>query len=290
VFILYNTITSTFIDAIGINGPGTQVIGNTVYNCHGYTPGAGGQIATYVNGNTKDTQWTTIADNYVGTGWSTASQGIEADGYNIVIADNTIVNQYTQGLALGVAGGSGYVVTGNQIINSGFGTPASLIDGIYIAAGVSDFTIVGNKVVDNQTTLTMRFPIVILAGASDRYVITDNILTPSNRPTNPISDGGTGVHKIIQNNLGIDDLRQGFATAASVSFWPNPVQQMNGTGTITAIGTAGVPTGRRVTLIPSASGAVFVGGAGGIGNTITCAANVPVIAVFDGTAGNWYLK
>ena len=288
VFILYNTISSTFIDAIGINGPGTQVIGNTVSGCHGYAGGQGGQIGTYVNGNTKDSEWITVANNYVGTGWATTSQGIEADGFNIMIANNTIVNQYTQSLTLGVAGGSGYVVTGNQIINGGFGSPGGNVDGIYVAAGVSDFAIVGNKVVDTQATLTMRFPIMILAGASDRYAITDNILTPSNRPTTPINDGGTGVHKIIRNNLGIDDVRQGFATAASVTFWPNPVQQMNGTGTITSLGTAGVPAGRQVTLIPSASGAVFQGGAGAIGNTVTCTANVPVIATFDGT--NWYLK
>ena len=69
-----------------------------------------------------------------------------------------------------------------------------------MVGGPTDFVISGNRIADERTTPMMRYAIAIYDGASDRYTITGNILIPNS--TQAIYDGGTGMNKIIANNIG----------------------------------------------------------------------------------------
>lgn len=76
---------------------------------------------------------------------------------------------------------------------------ANTYSGISVAAGVSDFTIVGNTLGGSLGFGTQRHGIVVAAGASDRYSIAHNQV--SGNGTSGVSDGGTGVNKSVIANF-----------------------------------------------------------------------------------------
>jgi len=274
VTIDHNTISNTGIDAIGADGAGTQVMNNKIIGCHTYTGIGGGAIAVYAN--TAANARTLVSGNDIdGTG--AVGSALELNGNNISIIGNTMTN--TWGSAMLVRG-SGYIIADNHITNPGQdGNPTH--DGIAVAAGCVDFVITGNRIFDTQTTPTMRYPISIASGASDNYTITSNRLYSGLQPTVPISDAGTGTHKVIANNEGLDDQVISVTSQATIIVPLSSLVTLIGSSTITAISATNMWAGRRGTFLPTGA-AVFVAGAT-IANSLTCAPNVPINYIYDGT-------
>lgn len=277
VMIDHNIITGTGIDGIGFDGDGSQVIGNRVSGCHCWNGGPGGQIGSYRPSTGQGTGGI-IMGNFIGPGGSAKANGIEAVQDNQLVSGNVI--EAVQGYGILVPGNN-VTITGNVIHN-----PAGpLLDAIYVLGDVSGCTITGNKVFDDRATPVMRTCVWILPGGGNRHTIVGN--TFSGFTFHAIVDQSTGNIKVIAHNIGNDTTVPSVLAAATVTFPNYPLVVLNGTTTITSLTTQGYGTGRTITLLPSGV-VTFTGGAGGIANTITTVANVPVLATFNGT--NWYLK
>jgi hypothetical protein len=100
------------------------------------------------------------------------------------IVDNWITGSIARGtFGVVVNAGTRNVVALNEI--------ESNLDGVLVAAGVTDFVISENSIGTSNTN-----PIVVAAGGSDYYNIVNNLLHGG-----AVSDGGTGAHKTkIGNN------------------------------------------------------------------------------------------
>ena len=294
VFVEHNKVTGTGIDAIGIGGPGSVANGNSVMGCHCYAGGPGGQIGAYVN--QASGAGLIVSNNFVGQGGSPASGGIELNGNNVTCTGNTVVNQYMGGIGTDPVGtgwgGSGYVITGNTVVNVGLDTAhPNSYDGIVIAANTIDFVVAGNRVCDDQATPTMRWCIVVSPGTSDRYTIVGNVLGPNSDLNVAITDGGTGKHKVIANNAGEDTIVPVRYTQATLSLYTATPQVFHlwngGATTVTAIDAVSAAAGSVRIALPDAAYTFQAGN--NIKNTITTTANVPLLMVCD-DSGNWSLK
>lgn len=272
----HNTVSGTGIDGIGFDGSGSMVSDNFLTNCHNFTGGGGGQIVYYaIVGNVPNS--VIISSNTIRVGGS-FSDGLEIVGDNVIVSNNTVDGVGGYGIILeGLSSDLGRVIANNLVRNTGTG---GSLDGISVQPGVSNFQIIGNRVVDDQGTHTMRDAINVVAGASDNYIIANNFLTPNGRTA--ISDSGTGLNKVVRDNIGVDNIVGSIASAATLTFTavPSPVLTLTGTTGVTAVG-GNLWTGRQLTLIPA--GAVTFTAGATIGNTMTTSAGVPVIATFDGT-------
>lgn len=73
-------------------------------------------------------------------------------------------------------------------------------NGITVGAGVSQFTLTDNHsgVIANYAN-TQRYGILVNTGASNNYIITNN--RAQNNVTGNVQDNGTGVTKVVNNNL-----------------------------------------------------------------------------------------
>lgn len=117
---------------------------------------------------------------------------------DIEIVTSKIINNYLQG-ALFNAG-----PVNTKIINSRVGAnsvvSSGLHPGILFAANATDFIVTGNKLGTVQGLPNQQsYGAVVAAGASDRYVIANNLV--SGNVTGVVSDGGTGVNKAVANNF-----------------------------------------------------------------------------------------
>lgn len=278
VMIRDNYITGTGIDGIGISGNGFQVIGNYIVNCHAYTGEGGGQLATYNNaGKTKNGL---IMGNTISTGNASLSSGMELNGSDTTVIGNNVNNQKFLGIV--AESGNGWIFADNTISNSGqSGTTAGYA--ILIDAGISNFRIGGNRLIDDQTKPTQYFGVVVSAGASNEYSITGNIITGNVGGT--IQDGGTGLNKLIRDNTGIDDVIPTIAAAATLTLPLNPVFTVAGEATVTAF-SGPHWTGRTVTILPE-SNLNFVAGSS-IANGLDVTGNTPVTAIYNGRY--WFLR
>lgn len=198
VLIQGNTITSTSIDAIGVHGNGSRILGNYISGCHTYTGEGGGQLALYPNTGTLSAGLV-VANNFIGQGGGSLSHGIENNSTNVSILGNEIFNQEQSSLVTD-QNAVGMVVTGNSMINCGLANPGS-VDAISIYAAMTDFVISGNRIADVQGSPTMRYAVHVPSGASDRYVITGNLCRPSGELGSAISDSGSGSNKYVSGNV-----------------------------------------------------------------------------------------
>lgn len=89
-------------------------------------------------------------------------------------------------------------IAGNSVASS------NANDGINIAAGVSQFRIIGNKIgiAGPQSSVTQRYGVYITSGASNNFIITNNDFTPLGNTSGPIFDASSGTTKAISDNLG----------------------------------------------------------------------------------------
>jgi hypothetical protein len=272
------TVTATGIDGIGVNGPGTQVTDNYVSGCHCYTGGGGGQIVTYAY--TGADSAVLVSGNVVGAGGSTQAGGIELEGDNVRCVNNTVSGTGGEGISL--TNGVGICVQDNMIRN--VGTSGSNTDGIYVTAGVTDFVIEGNRVIDDRTPADMRFGCVVNSGTSDRYTITGNLFLPSGTQV-ALGDNGTGLNKVVRGNAGVDTVTPTIASAATITLPVNPTFALTGSVGVNDIGATNLAYGRSWTALPN--GAVIFTAGNNIQNTVTTVANVPLSITCDASGHLW---
>jgi hypothetical protein len=170
----------------------------------------------------------------------------------------------------------------SQIIPGGY-------PGLRVLAGTSKWQVVGGvygPAEGSPTTVNSQsYGIEVQAGASDYYSITGAFI-PMNT-TGTLFDGGTGVHKVIANNLGVDT--QAFLTVASATTVALPANDSNilyvsGTTSIATI--TGGWIGRRITFIKSDGGTLIVGAGGNVLSSRSIIQGNTLTLVFDGA--NWW--
>lgn len=115
------------------------------------------------------------------------------DGFSFVGCE--FINSWQSGLLINTSA-SNVTVTGCTVAgnNAGAGTD----NGINIAGGVSDFVIQGNRVGGTLGFGTQNRGILVNAGASDRYIIADNIV--SGNTVAGVTDSGSGGNKRVADN------------------------------------------------------------------------------------------
>lgn len=95
----------------------------------------------------------------------------------------------------------GILIANNNFVSNNYSNSAN-DHGISIAAGVSDFVITGNRFTNSPYAMYtghQKYGIYVANGASDRYIITNNLV--SGNETGGVYDGGTGVNKNVSNNF-----------------------------------------------------------------------------------------
>jgi hypothetical protein len=173
-------------------------------------------------------------------------------------------------------------------------------DGIQIAAGISDFYITSNKIGTAGTAPTpqQRFGVNVVAGASDRYKITDNDVN-GNLTAPFITDAGTGSNKDVFGNIPGPQSAGGInaAQTAAVALVANTTEQVCLATTVaansllpgTVIRIVAVGTATTTAVAHTSTLRVRVGAVGsGIGGAIaaTSASTTPLVA--RTTVGFWW--
>jgi hypothetical protein len=278
-----NHVTGTGIDAIGISGEGFAVIGNYIANCHAHRAMGGGQLVVYDNnGKTRNGL---LLGNIIAQGNSPVSGGIELGGRSTTIIGNSISNQNFFGI--NIDSGSGLIFSGNTIANCGQAYPGtevpSLAAGLAMSPGIRDFKVTGNRFIDDQDSPTQTVGVLVNAGASDHYSIVDN--TFLGMRMTPVIDGGTGLNKLIRDNLGIDNVIPRVTAADMMEMPLNPVIAVEGGGRVTSF-SGSVWTGRTVTILADQALSFTTGG--NLAKAMKVAPGAPVTAVFDGQS--WRLR
>lgn len=224
--------------------------------------------------------------------WSSTSSGV-----GVFIAQQTgqiddlrfvghrAFNNTTNGFAIGASTNvaiEGASITGNS--TGSHGTNSQVL----VTAAVTYFKIINSNFGGlNNFTNVSKYNIEVAAGASDHYVILGNTFYTAGQSGN-ISDSGTGVHKIIKNNEGVDDVALAtLASATSIALPvtnPAPNFYISGTTATTTFSNGWI--GRILTLIKTDTGSLTVGGGGNIPLLHTMTQNTSLTLTFDGT--NWY--
>jgi len=157
-----------------------------------------------------------LADSQAGTGWDfntaksmvltnswAATAGgvgilIEAHANTINITDSRIINN--GGIGLQVQAGATEIAVKNTMISGNSRVSSGSWAGIDVAAGVSNFQIQDNRIgAAGDFGATQSYGIRIAAGAGDNIMITGNDLRGN--ATGELSNGATGTHTVIGNNL-----------------------------------------------------------------------------------------
>lgn len=98
------------------------------------------------------------------------------------------------------AGGQDVHISNSEIIANSQ-TVSAARHGVEIAAGQSDFSVIGCRIGGGfQQGDTQGYAVLVDVGASDNYIITNNICTGNNNSPK-ISDGGTGSNKVVSGNI-----------------------------------------------------------------------------------------
>jgi hypothetical protein len=171
---------------------------------HWRTNTGGGQICVATIGMNGSIL---IEDNVIDAGGGNLTSGIELGNTeyeplsNSVIRNNIVGNQQLYGIIEQFGGGN--TIDGNVVYNSGAASPGNGfldVPGIDVKAGICGSRYTRNCAFDNQTTKTQYWGFYIGAGASNDYMIADNLFIGNiNRPG--FCDGGTGTNKRIEGNL-----------------------------------------------------------------------------------------
>lgn len=114
--------------------------------------------------------------------------------------------RFTGGGAINCAQ-SGVVVTAaaKRVVFNGFAARGNSTElagsyhGINIAAATTDFSVTGCILGGTLGFGSQGYGVIVSAGASDRYIITNNLV--SGNATGGVSDGGTGTNKLVSGNF-----------------------------------------------------------------------------------------
>lgn len=112
--------------------------------------------------------------------------------FNVVLTGNTM-NTYGAGTGAGV-----FVQGTTKGVNMNGNTIVAFLAGISIDANVNNFSITNNMIGNYRGGGGTTTPVNVAAGTSNNYIISYNMMQGN---TNPLFDGGTGVSKIVGNNI-----------------------------------------------------------------------------------------
>ena len=92
------------------------------------------------------------------------------------------------------------VIFQNFMARSNSVSSANTYSGIIFAANTTDFVVQGCTATNNIVTFgTQKHGIIVQAGTSNNYVITNNLV--SGNATSGVADGGSGINKFVANNF-----------------------------------------------------------------------------------------
>ena len=118
--------------------------------------------------------------------------------HSTTMSDCTLAHSYWNGILLEPGSPftmiTGCIISGNNRANDGK-------SGIYVIAGTTGFVIQGNTIGKGTASGfdgTQARPVIVEVGASDRYIIKNNLI--QGNTTNSVQDGGTGVNKAVGEN------------------------------------------------------------------------------------------
>ena len=214
------------VNGIFVGGGNTAVVSNNLLlgNHTQTAPVGGGQIYIAAGART-----TLVTGNTVQAGGGMRTSGLEVDaGNGTMVVGNLITDQPGYGIVL--QSGSDVYIANNVVKNNGHasaGAPA-----IRVHAGISGFTVIGNRAFDDRASKTQSWGLEIAPGPSDNYVVVANDFRGNVDPTG-ITDGGTGVNKYVWGNLPL---------TSPVSAHRTPYQWAGGSGApLSSTGTEYLP-------------------------------------------------
>lgn len=117
---------------------------------------------------------------------------------SIVFLGCTFINTPQHGCVVDV-GAKRTVFKGCKFISNSRSAP-NTYSGLVFAAGTTDFIVVGNIFTNGLGFPgVQQYGVLVAAGASDRYIIKDNLV--SGNGTAGVLDGGTGTNKAVEHNF-----------------------------------------------------------------------------------------
>lgn len=252
------TVEFLFVDNVGFD--------TCTSYCMYINPSSGGSVLS----NTFSGSW--FASGSIGVYVSTNGglvDGLRIDG-------GRIFNNQNQGMLVNpIGGGINHVWVSNTDVTGNSQSSSGTYSGIEFGAGVSNFSLTGNtSTVQGPFGNTQRFGILVDAGASNNYIISDNEVMGN--VVAPISDNGTGSTKLLKGNLGYNPLSASVSVGASPFTWTNNLGDtatliISG-GTVSSVTLAGlavsgstntsvaVPQGQSVVITYSATPTVVYKG------------------------------
>lgn len=156
--------------------------------------GDSGTNSNWVIDSLGNSSFTQCWASYQSTTTTGAHGIIITNSYGITFSDCQVFNNNSHGIQI-FTGCFDIKVRGGQFVDNGQVDAASA--GIYVATNLVDFSIQGVRAANKGGT-TQDYGIYVNTGASDRYIIADNLVS-SNADTN-VSDNGTGINKRVANN------------------------------------------------------------------------------------------
>ena len=202
------------VNGIFVGGGNTAVVSNNLLlgNHTQTAPVGGGQIYIAAGART-----TLVTGNTVQAGGGMRTSGLEVDaGNGTMVVGNLITDQPGYGIVL-QSGGDVYIAN-NVVKNNGHASAGA--SAIRVHAGISGFTVIGNRAFDDRASKTQSWGLEIAPGPSDNYVVVANDFRGNVDPTG-ITDGGTGVNKYVWGNLPL---------TSPVSVHRTPYQWTGGSG------------------------------------------------------------
>src|SRR3989337_626026 len=214
------------VNGIFVGGGNTAVVSNNLLlgNHTQTAPVGGGQIYIAAGART-----TLVTGNTVQAGGGMRTSGLEVDaGNGTMVVGNLITDQPGYGIVL-QSGGDIYIAN-NVVKNNGHasaGAPA-----IRVHAGISGFTVIGNRAFDDRASKPQSWGLEIAPGPSDNYVVVANDF-PGNVDPTGITDGGTGGNKYVSGTRPL---------TSPVSVHRQPYQWAGGSGApLSSTGTEYLP-------------------------------------------------
>ena len=228
---------------------------------------------------------TSIGDNFetgLGIGIQIGGQGGTVD--SVAVTNCNINIGGTEGII--IAAGATNTTLSNCIVSENSQNAGGLHAGLLVLAGVSKWQVTGGLYGPSQgnpnAVNTQSYGIQIAPGASDYYSITGAFIPMNVNGT--ILDGGTGLHKVISGNLGIDtDAPVTISSAASITV-PSISKLFYLSGAVAVTTINGGWIGRQITIIPL--GTLTVGGGGNIPLAHPLTGSMALSLIFDGVY--WY--
>jgi len=163
-------------------------------------------------------------------------------------------------------------------------TTPSTSAGLLLLGGASRFQIIGGFYAQAFTFANRQnYGIAIVGGASDNYTIIGPVVTPN--ATGGLTDGGTGLNRVIQLGAGtVDILALGAAASLDLGFGDEQTCNISGNTPITTILRGW--KGRRIRLFKTDAGTLTIGGGGNIPLAHSLVQNGAIDLVFDGNS--WF--